>query len=360
MTPHRTFLSDNASGAHPAILDALARANSDHAPSYGNDRWTAALEDRIQEHFGPDARAFPVFNGTGANVAAIAATTRPHQAVICAAGAHLDVDECGAPERIAGIKLLTIPASHGKLDPAALEDGIDWTRVGDEHASQPAILSISNATEVGTTYTADEISALADFAHPRGLLLHVDGARIANAAAHLDTSLGALTTEAGVDILSFGGTKNGLILGEAVVFLREELAAGFDFVRKQTTQLASKMRFISAQLDALLTDELWLANARQANAMAARLAAALTAIDGIDLAHPVEANGVFVHMPGGAIAELERSIDGVQAFHVWEARTGLVRLMCSWDTTPEEVDAFAERARWAAATVVSDRHGDRR
>ena len=250
----RSFLSDNASGAHPKILEAIAAANTGHAGAYGADPWTAALADRIGEHFGPRTRAFPVFNGTGANVASIAAATRTHQAVICAAGAHLDVDECGAPEHIAGIKLLTIAPDHGKLTPSLLDDGVDWTRVGDEHASQPALLSISNATEVGTTYTAAETAALADFAHSRNLLLPIDGARLANAAAHLDTSLAALTTDAGADIVSFGGTKNGLLLGEAVVFCREELAAGFDFTRKQTTQLASKMRFISAQLDALLAD----------------------------------------------------------------------------------------------------------
>ena len=295
------------------------------------------------EHFGPRTRAFPVFNGTGANVAAIAATTRSHQAVICAAGAHLDVDECGAPEHIAGIKLLTVAPDHGKLTPALLDEGVDWTRVGDEHSSQPALLTISNATEVGTIYTAAETSALADFAHSRNLLLHIDGARLANAAARLDTSLAALTTDAGADIVSFGGTKNGLLMGEAVIFLREELAAGFDFVRKQTTQLASKMRFISVQLDTLLTDGLWLDNARQANAMADRLAGALTAVDGIELAHPVEANGVFPRMPGHLISELEFDADGNRAFHIWDPRDHVARFMCSWDTTPEDVDAFAAR-----------------
>ena len=339
----RSFLSDNASGAHPKILEAISSANAGHAGAYGADPWTAALADHLREHFGPRARAFPVFNGTGANVAAIAAVTRPHQAVICAAGAHLDVDECGAPERIAQIKLLTVPGDHGKLSPELLDEGVDWTRIGDEHSSQPALLSISNATEVGTTYTAAETAALADFAHSRNLLLHVDGARIANAAAGRDTTLAALTTDAGVDILSFGGTKNGLILGEAVVFLREELAAGFDFVRKQTTQLASKMRFISAQLDALLTDDLWRENARQANAMARRLAEALTAVEGIELAHPVEANGVFARIPGDLIDELEFDEDGNRAFHVWDPREGVARFMCSWDTSPEDIEAFAAR-----------------
>ena len=352
MTP-RSFLSDNASGAHPAILEAIAKANTGHAGAYGADPWTAALADRIREHFGSRARSFPVFNGTGANVASVAAVTRPHQAVICAAGAHLDVDECGAPEHIAGIKLLTVAPDHGQLTPSLLEEGVDWTRVGDEHSSQPALLSISNTTEVGTTYTAAETSALADFAHSRNLLLHIDGARLANAAAHLDASLAALTTDAGADIVSFGGTKNGLLLGEAVIFLREEHAAGFDFVRKQTTQLASKMRFISAQLDALLTDGLWLENARNANAMAARLAAALTAVDGIELAHPVEANGVFLRMPGTLISELEFDPEGNRAFHVWDPRAHVARFMCSWDTTPEDVDAFAARLNEGARRAFS-------
>ena len=355
MTPSRSFLSDNASGAHPAILEAIAQANTGHAGAYGADPWTAALADRIHEHFGPRTRAFPVFNGTGANVAAIASATRPHQAVICAAGAHLDVDECGAPEHIAGVKLLTVAGDHGKLTPALLEEGVDWTRVGDEHASQPALLSISNATEVGTIYTAAETAALADFAHSRNLLLHIDGARLANAAARLDTSLAALTTDAGGDIVSFGGTKNGLLMGEAVIFLREELAAGFDFVRKQTTQLASKMRFISVQLDTLLADGLWLDNARQANAMADRLAGALTAVEGIELAHPVEANGVFPRMPGHLISELEFDAEGNRAFHIWDPRDRVARFMCSWDTTPEDVDAFAARLDEGARRAFSSR-----
>jgi threonine aldolase len=341
----RSFLSDNASGAHPKILEAIAAANEGHAGAYGADPWTAALAERIRDHFGRRTRAYPVFNGTGANVAAVAAVTRTHQAVICATGAHLDVDECGAPEHIAGVKLLTVAPDHGKLTPALLEDGVDWTRVGDEHTSQPALISISNTTEVGTVYTAAETAALADFAHSRNLLLHIDGARLANAAASLDSSLAAITTDAGADIVSFGGTKNGLLMGEAVIFLREEHAAGFDFVRKQTTQLASKMRFISAQLDALLTDDLWLENARNANALAARLAEALTAVDGVELAHPVDANGVFARMPEALIAELEFDDEGNRAFHIWDPREGVVRFMCSWDTRAEDVDAFAARLR---------------
>jgi len=220
---------------------------------------------------------------------------------------------------------------------------VDWTRIGDQHSSQPRVISIANSTELGTVYTPDEVSALAEFAHAHEMLIHVDGARICNAAAALDVDLAALTTATGVDVLSFGGTKNGLLLGEAVVFLAEGLADQFEFVRKQTGQLASKMRFISAQLDALLTGDLWRRNAGHANAMAARLAEAITAVEGVSLAHPVEANGVFARLPVAAIEQLEFSADGARAFYVWDEPTGIVRLMCSWDTTDEDVDAFASR-----------------
>lgn len=341
--PPRGFASDNASGIHPEALDAIAAVNDGHADSYGEDATTASMAECFREHLGPAARAFPVFNGTGANVGAITALTRPHHAVICAAGAHLDVDECGAPERIAGVKLLTVATPDGKLTPKRLDDGIDWHRVGDEHASQPRVLSISNSTELGTVYNAAEVAALAGFAHERDLLLHVDGARICNAAAALDTSLAAVTTDAGVDVLSFGGTKNGLLGAEAVVFLREGIGEDFAFVRKQTTQLASKMRFISAQLEALLSDDLWRRNASHANEMARALGGAVDGIEGIKLAQPVEANGVFLELPPEQVKALEFTETGERAFHVWDARRSIVRLMCSWDTTAEDVEAFAER-----------------
>jgi threonine aldolase len=343
----RGFASDNFSGAHPEILAAVSAANDGHTPAYGDDPWTARARARFRDHFGDAAEAFPVFNGSAANVLALDAVTRPYEAVICAATAHLNLDECGAPERIAGVKLLTVEGEHGKLTPELIAP-LD-TRRGDQHASQPRAVSISQATELGTVYTADEVRALADFAHERDMLLHVDGARLANAAASLDVPLRTLTTDAGVDALSFGGTKNGLLLGEAVVFLRPGLADRFAFVRKQGMQLASKMRFVSAQLETLLGD-LWLRNASHANAMARRLRDAAAAIDGVEIAHPVEANGVFARLPHAAIDRLRSELPGEPPFYIWDEETGECRWMCSWDTTPEDVDAFAAAVEAAVSS----------
>jgi threonine aldolase len=335
----RGFGSDNHAGAHPEVLEAIAAANEGHAASYGDDAWTARAEELFREHFGPDARAFCVFNGSGANVAAIDALTRPFEGVICADVAHMNTDECGAPERLAGAKLLTVPTEHGKL---TSDDLRRWEQSrGDEHQVQPRLVSITQATELGTVYTLDETRAIAAAAHELGMLVHVDGARLANAAAALDAPLAALTTEAGVDAVSFGGTKNGLLLGDAVVFCRPELAADFAFTRKQLLQLASKMRFVSAQFEALLGGELWLRNARHANAMAARLAAAVEAVDGIEVSHPVEANAVFARLPRPAIERLLAELPGEHPFYVWDEAANEVRWMCAWDTTPEDVDEFA-------------------
>jgi threonine aldolase len=260
---------------------------------------------------------------------------RPWEAAICAATAHLHVDECGAPEAIAGLKLLTADGEDGKLTPAAVKRLI--VRVGDEHAVQPRVISISQATELGTLYAPDELVRLAELAHEHGLLLHIDGARLANAAATLGTSLRGITSDAGVDLLSFGGTKNGLLGAEAVVFLSPELGAGFEYLRKQSLQLASKMRYLSAQLDALLTDELWLRNASQANAMASRLASRVRDLPGVTITRPVQANAVFARLPHDSIEILQREYD----FYVWDEHTDEVRWMCSWDTTEEDVDEFA-------------------
>jgi threonine aldolase len=339
----RGFASDNHAGAHPRILEAIAAANEGHVTAYGEDRFTAAAADTFRSHFGSDAEAYAVFNGTAANVLAIDAVTRPHEAVICAESAHMNVDECGAPERIAGVKLLTLPHRQGKIDPAHLgrwDSGRD-----DEHRSQPRLASISQATELGTVYTPAETRAFADAAHERGMLLHVDGARIANAAARLDLPLAALTTDAGVDVLSFGGTKNGLLLGDAVVFLRPGLDGDFRFLRKQGLQLASKMRFISAQFATLLGTDLWLENARHANAMASMLAGRAEALPDLEIVHPVEANAVFAALPRTAVRRLLERAAQSTPFHVWEPADGdrdVVRWMCAWDTRPEDVDAFAE------------------
>jgi threonine aldolase len=334
--PSRGFASDNAATVHPEVLAAISRVNVGHEFGYGHDQHTRRVETMLAEQFGRGARAFLVFNGTAANVLSLRAACRPWQAAICADTSHLNVDECGAPESIAGVKLLTVSADDGKLTPATAESRI--ARVGDEHAVQPRVLSISQCTELGTVYSPQEISALAELAHAQGLVLHMDGARVSNAAAALELPLHALTTEAGVDILSFGGTKNGLLGAEAVIVLAPELAEGFEYLRKQSLQLASKMRFLAAQFESLLTDELWLRCASQANAMAARLAAALRPLPGLTITRPVQTNAVFATLPPAATAALQEQF----AFYVWDERAGEVRWMCSWDTTEEDVDVFAQ------------------
>jgi threonine aldolase len=331
----RGFASDNSAGVHPEVLQALAGAGSGHAFGYGHDRYTKAVQRRVADLFSPTAQAFFVFNGTAANVLALRAACRPWEGVICAETSHLNVDECGAPESIAGVKLLTVPTEHGKLLPELVQSRI--SRIGDEHAVQPRVVSISQCTELGTVYTPGETRALAEHAHANGLLLHVDGARLANAAAALDVSLLELISDCAVDILSFGGTKNGLLAAEAIVFLAPELAEGFTYIRKQSLQLASKMRFLAAQFDALLTGGLWLRNAQRANAMAARLAGAVEAIGGLSITHPVQTNVVFASLPAPATAALKERF----AFYVWDERRAEVRWMCSWDTTEADVDGFA-------------------
>ncbi|HEX6116876.1 MAG TPA: beta-eliminating lyase-related protein [Solirubrobacterales bacterium] len=333
------FGSDNFAGVHPEVLEAIARANEGHAVAYGYDEWTGRAEAAFRRHFGDQARAFPVFNGTAANVLSLVATCETWQGAICTETAHLHVDECGAPERLAGVKLFPVATEHGKLDPGSVAARV--ARVGDEHAVQPRVVTISQATELGTVYTAAEVAALAEAAHERDLLLHVDGARLANAAASLGTSLGALTTEAGVDVVSFGGTKNGLLLGEAVVFTNPGLAGRFEFKRKQLGQLASKMRFISVQLEALLEGDLWRRNAEHANAMASRLAAAVEGADGVEIAHPVEANTVFPRLRAEHAQRLLERHGEEFPFYPWPSEPGLYRWMCAWDTTAEDVDRFA-------------------
>jgi threonine aldolase len=341
-----SFASDNYAGALPEVIDAIAAANAGHAPSYGADAWTDRVEQRFREHFGDDARAYLVFNGTGANVVALRALTRPWDAVVCGETAHLNVDECGAPEQVGGLKLLTVAAPDGKLTPELVATRLQ--RFGDEHAVQPRAVSITQSSELGTVYSLDEVRALAEQAHEHGMLLHVDGARLANAAAALDVPLRALTTDAGVDAVSFGGTKNGLVLGEAVVLLRPELGEGIDYLRKQSMQLASKMRFLSAQFDALLAEDRWLAAARHANAMARRLAGAVEGVPGVRVTQSVDANGVFAVLPPAATEELQRR----WRFYVWNEATGEVRWMCSWDTTPDDVDAFAADVRSVVAAAA--------
>jgi threonine aldolase len=337
----RGFASDNSSTIHPEVLAAIAAANDGHVYGYGHDALSEQLAERFRQEFGEQARAYPVWGGTAANVLSLRAICRPWQAVICAPSAHLNVDECGAPEAVAGVKLLVAPAEHGKLSPSSVEATI--TRVGDEHAVQPGVVSISQCTELGTVYEVDEVAALADVAHDSGLLLHVDGARLSNAAAALGVSLQELT--AFVDVLSFGGTKNGLLGAEAVVFLNAQLADGFEYLRKQSLQLASKMRFLAAQLDALLTDELWRRCASHANAMAALLAERVGGLPGVTITRPVQTNAVFAQIPSEAIVPLQQQYD----FYVWDEGASEVRWMCSWDNTQRDVEDFAEAVRAAVA-----------
>jgi threonine aldolase len=340
-TPRRGFGSDNAATIHPNVLDAIAAANVGHAPGYGHDPYTDSVAAKFKGIFGDHAETFFVFNGTGANVLAIRATCRPWQAVICAETAHLNADEGGAPEAIAGAKLLTVATEDGKLTPSKVEPLI--ARIGDEHAVQPRLLSISQTTELGTVYTADEIAQLAELAHHSDMLVHVDGARLSNAAAALNTTLAALA--ANVDLLSFGGTKNGLLGAEAVVVLEPSLAPSIPYLRKQSMQLASKMRFLAAQFDALLTDELWLALATNANAMASRLERKIREIPGVTITRPAQANAVFAILPAEVTAALQRDTH----FYTWDERTGEVRWMCAWDTMPADVDAFATAVETAFA-----------
>ena len=335
------FASDNYAGAHPEVLAAIAEANDGHAVAYGGDRWTARAEQLLREHFGEQVLSYLVFNGSAANVLSLRALCRPWESVGCAAQAHINCDEGGAPEQIAGIKLQDVPTRDAKLTPEHVEGLLG--RRGDEHAVQPRVVSVTQSTELGTRYSPYELHALAHLAHERGLLLHMDGARRANAAAALDVSLRALTTDAGVDVVSFGGTKNGLLLGEAVVFCNPAPAENFKYLRKQTLQLASKGRFIAAQFIALLEGDLWRRSAAQANAMAARLAEALLEVPGVRLTQPVQANAIFAVLPPGATEQLQRD----WPFYTWDEASGEVRLVCSWDTTTDEVDAFAADMRRA-------------
>ncbi|GAA5045890.1 threonine aldolase [Thermocatellispora tengchongensis] len=335
--PHsRGFASDNYAGAHPEVIAAVARANEGHQPAYGDDVYTEALQEVFRAHLGPAARAWPVFNGTGANVVALRSMCAPWESVICAETAHINVDEGGAPEVTGGIKLLTVPTPDGKLTPELI-DRQAWG-FGDVHRAQPKVVSISNATELGTVYTPEEVAAICEHAHGLGLLVHVDGARIANAAASLGVPLRALTTDAGVDALSFGGTKIGLLFGEAVVVLNDAAARGVGYVRKTAMQLPSKMRFVSAQFEALLAGDLWLRNAGRANAMAARLARAVAGVPGVRITQPTQANAVFAILPPGVADRLRKRF----RFYTWDDATGEVRWMCSYDTTEAEVDAFAQ------------------
>jgi threonine aldolase len=337
---------------HPAVLGAVAAANEGHAPAYGADDVTGRAVELVREHVGGAAEVAFVFNGTGANLVALGMALRPWQHVVCTRTAHIAVDECGAPERLLGTKLVELATRDGKLTPDLVRGSVSG--LGDEHRTQPGAVSITQSTELGTVYSPVEVRALADTAHELGMVLHVDGARLANAAASLGVPLASITSECGVDLLSFGGTKNGLLGAEAVVVLRPELFPSLPYVRKQLGQLGSKGRFLAAQFAALLSDDLWLRNAANANAMARRLEAGVRALPGVEPAWPVHANAVFVRLPP-AMAEAAQRFGAYPPDEV----TGLVRLMCSWDTGESDVDGLLAALADAREPAVPTRTGDR-
>ncbi len=331
----RGFASDNYAGVHPEVLAALADANGGHQISYGEDVYTARLHEVMAAHFGRPVDVYPVLNGTGANVLALQSMLPRWGAAICAATAHVHSDEGGAPEKVAGVKLLPVPTPDGRLTPE-LVDAEAWGW-GDEHRAQPLVVTITQSTELGTCYTPEQIGAVVEHAHGLGMRVHLDGARIANAAAGLGLPIRAFTSDVGVDVVSFGGTKNGALAAEAVVVLDAGASDGLTFLRKTDMQLASKMRFVSAQLLALLEGDLWLRSAGHANAMARRLRDAVTGLPGVQVVRPVEANAVFAVLPEGVADQLREAF----RFYDWDRATREVRWMCAFDTTPEDVDAFA-------------------
>lgn len=343
MKPARSFASDNNAGVHPEVLQAIAAANQGHAVGYGDDSCTEAAIRKFKRHFGADIEVFIVFNGTAANCLSLKALTSTYHAVICAEAAHIYTDECGAPEKFTGCKLIPLPTREGKLTVEAVRQA--YHGIGDQHHVQPRVISITQATEVGTVYKPSEIKALARFAHEHDMFLHVDGARIANAAVSLGQSLRQASRDLGVDVLSFGGTKNGALGAEAVVFFDKALARDFLYLRKQGMQLASKMRFISAQFDALLTGDLWRKSAEHANRMARLLQKNLSPIPDVKVVYKVEANGVFVKIPRKAIARLQKRY----FFYVWNEEQSVVRWMCSFDTTEHDIRQFA---RFVAETLA--------
>ncbi|MDQ0893881.1 threonine aldolase family protein [Agromyces ramosus] len=341
----RGFASDNYSGVHPVVLLAIATANSGHQVAYGEDVYTERLQEVFAHHFGNGVEAFPVFNGTGANVTGLQSMLPRWGAVISASTAHINSDEGGAPERVGGIKLLTVPTPDGKLTPELIDrEAWGW---GDEHRAQPLVVSITQTTELGTAYSVEEIRTIADHVHEHGMKLHMDGARISNAAASLDLPLRAFTRDAGVDVLSFGGTKNGALGAEAIVVLNPAASEGLKYLRKLNMQLASKMRFVSAQLIALLEGDLWLENASHSNAMARRLRDALDAgiaageLPGLGFTQQTQSNGVFATLPAGVADRLRERF----RFYDWDAARGEVRWMCSFDTTEDDIDAFVDGIR---------------
>ena len=336
MNRSRGFASDNNASVHAEVLEAIGRANEGHTVAYGSDRYTDSAVGKFRDEFGSDVAVFFVFNGTAANVLSLQALTRPFHAVLCPEFSHIYMDECGAPERFTGCKLVPLPAPGGKLTVETVASA--YHGIGDQHHVQPRVISITQSTEMGTVYTPAEIEALARFAHEREMFLHMDGARISNAGAAQQLTLRQATRDLGVDVLSFGGTKNGLMGAEAVVFFRPELAEDFAFVRKQGMQLASKMRYLAVQMEALLTKDLWRRNADHANRMARLLEQQVKKIPRVRIVYPVDSNGVFAQIPRAAM----KKIQDRYFFYVWNEEESVARWMCSFDTTEADVREFAE------------------
>ena len=330
----RGFGSDNHSGISPEVIEAIAQANSDHALAYGDDEYTQRLETLIKETFGPQAKVYLVFNGTGANVLCIDAMCRSHEAVVCAETAHINVDECGAPQRVVGCRLLTVDTPDGKLTPALVKTRLHG--FGFEHHSQPKAISISQPTELGTLYSKEEIKSLADLAHSYNMYLHVDGARLANAAVALGCTFKEMTTDLGVDALSFGGTKNGLLMGESCVLLNPALDVDMKYRRKQMTQLASKMRFMAAQFICYIESGIWRRNAEHSNRMAQLLRSEVEKVEGVRIMYPVQVNSVFAQLPTDVWHRLQERY----FFYDWDEAADVVRWMCSFDTTEEDIHSF--------------------
>lgn len=335
----RSFASDNNAGVHPSVLEALASVNHDFSLSYGDDSVTRKAEARFREVFETDCDVFFVFNGTAANVLSLSGILPTYGAIVASEYAHIHVDECGAPERFLGNKIYTLPTANGKLQVSDLETIMHFS--GSEHHAPPKVLSITQSTELGTVYKANEISDLSSFAHANGWKVHLDGARLANAVVSSNQSLAELTWKAGVDVVSFGGTKNGLMAAEAVIVFDKDIAQSYKYLRKQGMQLASKMRFLSAQFLAYFENDLWLTNALHANKMASLLADKVSQIPQIQLCYPVESNGVFAKVPASLIEPLQKEI----FFYVWNEANNEVRWMTSFETTKDDIDYFVEKIK---------------
>jgi len=337
----KSFASDNNSGVHPAVLKAIVDVNPGDALAYGEDPVTGLALGKFKSLFGSDAEAFLFINGTGANVAALMAMTRPYNSVICPETAHINVDECNAPERLCGCKLQTIKTDDGKLTVDLIEENIVFS--SEEHNARPGVVSITQPTELGTLYTPQEVRVICDYAHRRGMYVHMDGARISNAAAALKVPVADFTVNAGVDVLCFGGTKNGMMYGEAVVFFNRNLSVNFEYLRKQSTQLVSKMRYVSAQFNALLSNDLWIKNADRSNKMAALLAEKIRNIPKVKIIQKVQTNAVFVELPGKAAKKLQKE----HYFYILNDSTFESRWMTSFDTEEADIDDFVSALRAA-------------